>query len=60
LVTSRTVSDDHLDYKGVAFEFRPASLYAYILGANILHRINDEDQTGVSAGNSPIFGVNQK
>lgn len=60
LVTSRTVSDDHLDYKGVAFEFRPASLYAYNLGANIVHRITDEDQTGVSAGNSPIFGVNQK
>jgi predicted AAA+ superfamily ATPase len=39
LITSRTILDDCVVYKGVHFEFRPASLYAYTLGANILRRI---------------------
>ncbi|MEM8545308.1 MAG: ATP-binding protein [Cyanobacteria bacterium P01_H01_bin.119] len=36
LITSKTVSDDNFLYKGIKFKFEPASLYAYILGANIL------------------------
>lgn len=38
LVTSRTIQDSNVIYKGVAFEFRPASLYAYEVGANRLRR----------------------
>jgi predicted AAA+ superfamily ATPase len=40
LVTSRTISDLDTEYRGVHFEFRPAAIYAYTLGANILRRIN--------------------
>jgi len=40
LITSRTVSDPHVQYKGVDFEFRPASLYAYTVGANLLERLS--------------------
>ena len=36
LVTSRTITDDEVLYKEVHFSFKPASLYAYILGANLL------------------------
>lgn len=36
LVTSRTILDNNVVYKGVDFIFCPASLYAYMLGANIL------------------------
>ena len=36
LITSQTISDKGIQYKGVEFEFCPSSLYAYILGANIL------------------------
>jgi predicted AAA+ superfamily ATPase len=36
LITSRTVSDPDVSYKGVGFIFRPASLYAYMLGTNLL------------------------
>lgn len=36
LVTSRTILDPTVEYRGVAFEFRPSSLYCYILGANLL------------------------
>ena len=36
LVTSQTISDTNIQYKGVEFNFCPSSLYAYILGANIL------------------------
>ncbi len=39
LVTSRTISDNKVFYKGVQFEFSPASLYAYVLGANILDSV---------------------
>jgi len=36
LVTSRTITDEEVLYKEVHFSFQPASLYAYILGANLL------------------------
>ena len=36
LITSKKIADDDVKYKGVAFVFRPASLYAYMLGANLL------------------------
>ncbi len=35
-VTSQTITDQNFVYKGVRFEFHPASLYAYSLGANLL------------------------
>jgi uncharacterized protein len=41
-VTSRTVSSGAFEYKGVQFEFEPASLYAYVLGANLLQRIDEK------------------
>ena len=34
-VTSKTI-DDQLEYRGDTFEFKPASLYAYTLGFNLL------------------------
>ena len=37
LVTSKTI-DDQLEYRGDTFEFKPASLYAYTLGFNLLQR----------------------
>jgi uncharacterized protein len=40
LITSKTISDDAVLYKGVSFKFAPASLYAYTLGANILKYVN--------------------
>jgi uncharacterized protein len=40
MVTSRTIADENFMYKGVQFEFEPASFYTYIIGANILRRIN--------------------
>jgi predicted AAA+ superfamily ATPase len=36
LITSQTISDKDIQYKGVEFKFCPSSLYAYILGANTL------------------------
>ncbi|MEI6329583.1 MAG: ATP-binding protein [Pseudanabaena sp. ELA645] len=36
LITSQTISDTNIQYKGVEFNFCPSSLYAYILGSNIL------------------------
>lgn len=36
LITSKTVVDSNIQYKGVDFQFRPASLYTYMLGANLL------------------------
>lgn len=41
LVTSRSVQDEEATYKDVQFRFLPASLYAYILGANLLGSISD-------------------
>ena len=45
MITSRTITDENFLYKGVNFAFQPASLYAYILGANILRRINEKVST---------------
>jgi hypothetical protein len=42
MITSRTITDENFMYKGVNFEFEPASLYAYYLGANLLRRINEK------------------
>ena len=49
LVTSRTIADTDVFYKGVRFNFCPASLYAYMLGANLLRQIG----TTVSARRAP-------
>ncbi|MGD0961012.1 MAG: ATP-binding protein [Methylomonas sp.] len=38
-ITSRTIADNNVNYKGVNFEFAPTSLYAYVLGANILSNL---------------------
>jgi predicted AAA+ superfamily ATPase len=35
LITSKTVFDESVHYKGVHFQFAPSSLYAYTLGMNI-------------------------
>ncbi len=40
LITSRTISDKKIVYRKVQFNFKPASLYAYTLGANILRNVN--------------------
>lgn len=39
LITSKTIRDYNFSYKNVRFHFEPASLYAYVLGANILRKI---------------------
>jgi uncharacterized protein len=39
LVTSKTVTDLKVIYKNTHFVFRPASLYAYMLGANLLRHL---------------------
>lgn len=44
MVTSRTIRDDLFLYKGVRFEFEPASLYAYTLGANLLQSMEAKAQ----------------
>lgn len=36
LITSKTVTDPLVSYKGMNFKFAPASLYAYVLGANLV------------------------
>lgn len=41
LITSRTITDLKVEYKGVHFSFRPASLYAYMLGANLLRQVEN-------------------
>ncbi|HLP87759.1 MAG TPA: ATP-binding protein [Nostocaceae cyanobacterium] len=40
LITSKTIRDPNFLYKDVRFHFEPASLYAYLLGANILRNID--------------------
>jgi len=40
LITSRTIRDHNFLYKGIRFQFEPASLYAYTLSANILRSMN--------------------
>lgn len=39
LVTSRTVSNPEVFYRGISFNIKPASVYAYLLGANLLRRL---------------------
>lgn len=36
LITSKTITDSSFLYKDIRFQFEPASLYAYVLGANLL------------------------
>ncbi len=43
LVTSRTIEDKNVQYRGVRFSFQPSSLYAYLLGANILRQIDTKN-----------------
>ena len=50
MVTSRTISDTSVVYKGVQFRFTPSSVYAYTLGGNILGRLNPADQTVTQHG----------
>lgn len=45
LITSRTVTDALITHKGVSFEFKPASLYCYMLGTNLLRRVNATELT---------------
>lgn len=40
LITSKTIREHDFLYKDVRFHFEPASLYAYVLGANILRNID--------------------
>lgn len=39
MVTSRTIEDSTVVHRGIAFRFRPSSLYAYELGANLLDKL---------------------
>lgn len=41
-ITSKTIKDHDFLYKDVRFQFEPSSLYAYILGANILDNIGNK------------------
>jgi predicted AAA+ superfamily ATPase len=43
LITSRTITDAKVTYRNVNFNFRPASLYAYMLGANLLRDIENKE-----------------
>ncbi|MBQ1762895.1 MAG: ATP-binding protein [Aquincola sp.] len=54
LMTSRTVTDSELIYKGVSFQFQPASLYAYLLSANLLR------QLVATAGRKPVRSTSPK
>lgn len=40
LITSKTIRDHDFLYKDVKFHFEPASLYAYVLGINLLRNID--------------------
>lgn len=40
LITSKTIADEDTIYKDVHFQFRPSSLYAYILGVNLLRDVD--------------------
>lgn len=40
LITSKTIADEDTVYKDVHFQFRPSSLYAYILGVNLLRDVD--------------------
>lgn len=39
LITTKTLLDEDTIYKDVHFQFRPSSLYAYILGVNLLRDV---------------------
>jgi uncharacterized protein len=55
-ITSRTVADNNFLYKGVQFEFVPASLYAYMLGANLLLHMDEKvHQRNLSKNNMPTI-----
>jgi uncharacterized protein len=55
-ITSRTVADNNFLYKGVQFEFVPASLYAYILGANLLRQMDEKvHQRNLPKSNMPTI-----
>jgi predicted AAA+ superfamily ATPase len=41
-ITSKTVADSNVVYKGISFSFQPSSLYAYTLGANLLRNIDNK------------------
>jgi len=47
IITSKTISDNDFLYRDIRFQFEPASLYAYILGANILQGDTRELQHGI-------------
>lgn len=54
-ITSRTISDDDFHYQGIKFAFQPASLYAYMLGANLLRSMDAKVQRQrASTTNPPI------
>lgn len=48
LVTSKTVTDAEVVYKGVAFAFRPASVYAYTLGVNLLRSFTEKQLVDIT------------
>lgn len=54
LITSRTITDPDVEYKGVHFLFRPASLYAYMLGANLLRAVEDKIRRKAPKVNKPV------
>jgi predicted AAA+ superfamily ATPase len=47
-VTSRTIADPHVEHRNVRFVFQPASVYAYVLGRNLLDRIDRSRSLGQS------------
>lgn len=48
LVTSKTITDSKVTYKDIKFNFRPASLYTYMLGFNLLEVHFARDMTSGS------------
>lgn len=54
LITSRTITDPNVEYKGVQFSFRPASLYAYTLGANLLRQVEGGTRRKASQTKPPV------
>lgn len=53
LFTTRTIQSGPITYKGVVFDLRPASVYAYTLGANILGNIQKNQSNEVAGKNEP-------
>ena len=54
-VTSRTIERKDFLYREVQFEFEPASLYAYELGANLLHHMNEKVQRKRAPTANPLI-----